>query len=154
MTRLKICFFGIWSICSTKVLPSILSFVFSALLLGGCDSKKEESCSVSDSRIIGKWKMVQKCKSNGTIITWEKTLENLIYTFSEKCLATEEGIINSMCTKGRFSLGQQKLNIAWTCSDGGVASGLFIYSFNSASDTLILRVEVDESSCGMKFVKQ
>jgi hypothetical protein len=147
-------FFHIGSICSTKVLPSILSFVFSSLLLIGCDSKKEESCSVSDSRIVGKWKLVQKCKSNGTIVTWEKTTENLVYNFSEKCISTEEGIINSMCTKGTFSFGQQKLNIAWTCSDGAFASGSFIYSFNSASDTLILRVEVDESSCGMKFAKQ
>lgn len=136
-------------------MKKVLSLILLIFSLFRCsEHSKNDPCQIYDSRIIGKWKLIEKCKPVGIKTIWEKTTEYRVYTFTSKCEASEEGTSSTSCNQGNFTITNSTLDISWNCGGLVFGTNIFTYEFNLKGDTLIFRVEVDENSCGLKFVKQ
>lgn len=112
-------------------------------------------CQVSDSRMVGKWKLYQECTTDGFggPHVWKKTTDDFTFDFDSKCNAKLTDI-RSTCTTGTYSVTRNQLSVIWTCKNGN-SSDNYTFAFNNKSDTLILYPPPDiETSCGYKFIKQ
>lgn len=131
---------------------------FLLVILGQCDNSdscKNEICLLADSRIVGKWKLIEECQcyTLGGDFTWRKVSKDLTFTFNEKCVISQFGADSSPCDHGKFTVNQDQLNLILTCPDGSMVTNVYSYLFNTNSDTLILKGYVDEGYLGSKFYK-
>jgi|694.fasta_scaffold57939_4 hypothetical protein len=124
------------------------------LFLGSCKSNPpEDECRLTDLRLIGNWKLIERCKPDKKLLVWEKTTENYSLSFNKNCQVTETGG-GLPCTVGKYSIQQFKIKIDWFCNNLSAARNDFDFIINLQLDTLVLRNVIDESSCGSKYVKQ
>lgn len=112
-------------------------------------------CQVSDSRMVGKWKLFQECTTDGFggPQVWKKATDDFTFDFDSRCNAKFTDT-DSPCTTGSYSVNREKLSVIWNCKYGN-ASNFYTFTFNNQGDTLILYPPPDiETSCGYKFIKQ
>lgn len=124
------------------------------LFLVDCKSNApEDDCRLADLRLIGNWKLIERCKPDKKLLVWEKTTENYSLSFDKNCQVTETGG-GLPCTIGKYSIRQSTVAIDWFCNNTSAARNDFDFIINLQLDTLVLRNVIDESSCGSKYVKQ
>jgi hypothetical protein len=112
-------------------------------------------CQITDSRMVGKWKLYQECTTDGFggPHVWTKTSDDFAFDFDSKCNARFTDT-DSNCTTGTYSVNRNQLSVIWNCKYGN-ASNFYTYKFNTQSDTLILYPPPDiETCCGYIYIKQ
>lgn len=130
-------------------------FVF-LFLLCRCDNSepcKNERCLISDSRIIGNWKLVEECEcvSIRSDSTWHEAARDVTFFFNDECGVTYAGDEGAICTEGKYSISKDTLSIVLNCNNG--SSDKTIYTYEFSNDTLILKGWVDEGFIGSKYRK-
>ncbi len=120
------------------------------------ETSKCEACQVTDPRIVGKWKLIEECAcySLGGDFIWRKVTKDLTFSFSDQCDIISGGDVGTDCSQGKYGINQDKINVTWICSNGGIVTDNYQYLFNSKNDTLVIRGFVEEGYYGSKFYRE
>lgn len=138
-------------------MKKIIVLLYAVILMSSCgDSKKNmDTCQISDTRVIGTWKLVKKCLcyNYGGDWIWRNFTDTLTFSLNNQCIAIQSGNTDSSCNKGKYSIKNDTIKVVFNCSGGGTSTNVWLYSFDSKNDTLLLKGFVDEGYFGFKYIK-
>jgi len=122
-------------------MKNIVFFIVPFLLIMGCSKDNTD-----DKSIIGKWKMVELCLSDGGTTTCNEIENGLIYYFKNNGTFTSIEL-GSNCTNGTYTYNTTDIFLEYNDENCSLTGDLYILDFNFINEKLKLAASIENQFC-------